>query len=200
MKMYEYPEPRWTWWTASPTSSAIWLFPNLRLRNATDGLVRAQGRLSVRVHRIGDRLQGARRTTTGTPTRRTNVHYDTFADGVRLARRSSGGSTSAGCRPLAALHRHLARDGASASSRDEISPAKCASVDQLEQPPDLRARLEPELLDQLVAAHRRRRRPPARHASASRGELARKRRGGRRSPPRACVRRGWRAGRRPTAA
>ena len=116
------------------------------------------------------------RTTTGTPTRRRTSTTTRSPTGCGSRRRSSGGSTSGGCSPSSSrcteLRRRVAAPPRARRSRPRSAP-RCSSSSSL---PDLRARVDPELLHQLVAAHRRRRRaarasrapPPASSRATSR--------------------------------
>ena len=181
---------------ASREELGIWLFPNLRLRNATDGLHRAQAGLPVRVPRLGDRLQGARRTTTGAPTRRRTSTTARSPTACGCARASCGASTSAGSarrsrvapRQLERVvaRAHLAGEGRLVDRRRAARPTSGPGSS-----PSSAIRSSPR-----TGA---RGRSPARHASASRGQLARQREVALDRLGRACARRGSRAGRRPTA-
>ena len=160
LTMYDYPRAgARPGGLASPSELGIWLFPNLRLRNATDGLIALKAGLSVRVPRLGDRLQGAVQLPLAHRHARTTSTTTRSPTASACARRSSGASTSAGS---ASAFRSAARSRrARAPPRAmRTSPANAASVDQLEQPPHLGPRLDPEL------ARSARRRAPAARAAA----------------------------------
>jgi len=84
MKMYEYPPAALELVDRTAEALGIWLFPKLRLRNATDGLVALKaGYPTACIGSVTDyKVPSNYHWHTDTAA---NVHYDTFADGVRLA-------------------------------------------------------------------------------------------------------------------
>jgi Zn-dependent M28 family amino/carboxypeptidase len=84
MKMYEYPQPALDLVDRTAAELGVWLFPNLRLRNATDGLVALKaGYPSACIGSVTDyKAPSNYHWHTDTAA---NVHYDTFRNGVRLA-------------------------------------------------------------------------------------------------------------------
>jgi len=81
--MNEYPRAGLDLVDSVAADLGIWLFPNLRLRNATDGLhALKQGYPCACLGSVTDyKAPSNYHWRTDTPD---NVHYDTFADGVRL--------------------------------------------------------------------------------------------------------------------
>jgi hypothetical protein len=81
--MNEYPRPGLELVDSVAEELGIWLFPNLRLRNATDGLhALKQGYPCACLGSVTDyKAPSNYHWRTDTPE---NVSYDTFADGVRL--------------------------------------------------------------------------------------------------------------------
>jgi Zn-dependent M28 family amino/carboxypeptidase len=84
MKMYDYPRAALDLVDRTAAELGVWLFPRLRLRNATDGLVALRAGYpsacigSVTVYKAPSNYHWHTDTAA-------NVHYDTFRDGVRLA-------------------------------------------------------------------------------------------------------------------
>ena len=122
--MNEYPRAGLDLVDSVAEDLGVWLFPNLRLRNATDGLHRAQAGLPVRVPRLGDRLQGALELPL--------AHRHAGERRLRHVRRRRApvrGNRAAARRALAASASadRSRRASASASSRVRTSPAKAAS-------------------------------------------------------------------------
>ena len=84
LRMREYPARSLALLDGLAEELGIWLFPNLRLRNATDGVDPARRRLRVRLALLRAPTSSSRPTTTGPPTSPENVDYGTLADAVRL--------------------------------------------------------------------------------------------------------------------
>jgi hypothetical protein len=84
LKMHEYTPAALDLVDRTADELGIWLFPNLRLRNATDSLVALKaGYPSACIGSVTDyKAPSNYHWPTDTAA---NVHYDTFADGVRLA-------------------------------------------------------------------------------------------------------------------
>jgi len=84
MKMYEYPRAALDLIDQTAADLGVWLFPNLRLRNATDSLIPLKaGYQSACIGSVTDyKVPANYHWPTDTAD---NVRYDTFADGVRLA-------------------------------------------------------------------------------------------------------------------
>ncbi len=84
MKMYEYPRPALDLVDRTAAELGVWLFPNLRFRNATDSLVALKaGYPSACIGSVTDyKAPSNYHWHTDTAA---NVHYDTFRNGVRLA-------------------------------------------------------------------------------------------------------------------
>jgi hypothetical protein len=84
LKMYDYTPAALDLVDETAAELGIRLFPNLRLRNATDGLVALKGGYPTAC--IGSVTHYKAPSNYHWPTdTAANVHYDTFADGVRLA-------------------------------------------------------------------------------------------------------------------
>jgi hypothetical protein len=86
LKMYEYPRAGLELVDEVAQELGVWLFPNLRLRNATDGLIAIKAGYpcaslgSVTEYKAPSNYHW--RTDV-----EANVHYDTFADGIRIVER-----------------------------------------------------------------------------------------------------------------
>ena len=95
--MREYPPRSLDFFDGLAEELGIWLYPNLRLHNGTDGLEPlAAGYETVALCTCTDLKQPANYHWPNDLAE--NVDFDTVADGVRLARPRSAASASAGSR------------------------------------------------------------------------------------------------------